>query len=201
VSARSIAAVPMSLRWLFRPARWSTPDGASLVIEAGPRTDWFVDPQGTRAPVLNAPALVGDPSGDYLLSARVRVEFAATYDAGALVLYEHERTWAKLCLEYSPLGEPMVVSVVTRGVSDDCNSFVVEGGHLWLRIARTAPSFAFHASTDGERWQLVRHFALDAASEPAVGFEAQSPTGEGCAATFEDIRYEGRRLGDLRGGE
>ena len=33
-----------------------------------------------------------------------------------------------------------------------------------------------------------------------VGFEAQSPTGEGCVVTFEDIRFEARRLADLRGG-
>lgn len=201
MSAPSLAAVPLPLRWLSSPARWSAPDGVALTIEAGPRTDWFVDPLGAGEPVVNAPALVGDPRGDYLLSARVRVEFAATYDAGALVLFVHERAWAKLCLEYSPQGEPMVVSVVTRGSSDDSNSFVVEGGDVWLRIARTVPSFAFHASTDGERWQFVRHFALDATSEPAVGFEAQSPTGEGCLATFEHIRYEARRLGDLRGGE
>lgn len=161
-----IAALPMPLRWLSPPARWSASDETSLAIEAGPRTDWFVDPLGAGEPVVNAPALVGDPTGDYLLSARVRVEFGASYDAGALVLYEHEQAWAKLCLEYSPQGEPMVVSVVTRAVSDDCNSFVVEGGEAWLRIARTAPSFAFHASTNGERWQFVRHFALDAGSEP-----------------------------------
>jgi regulation of enolase protein 1 (concanavalin A-like superfamily) len=195
-----IPGLPMPLRWLSEPVRSDVSEDGSLLIEAGPRTDWFVDPQGEAEPVLNAPALVGDPSGDYLLSARVRVDFAAAYDAGVLVLYAGERLWAKLCFEYSPQGEPMVVSVVTRGVSDDCNSFVVAGDAVWLRIARMGRAFAFHASTDGDRWQLVRHFALEAAGEPAVGFEAQSPTGDGCTATFADIRYEERRLADLRSG-
>jgi uncharacterized protein len=191
----------MAMRWLSEPVRWSVPGDASLLIEAGPRTDWFVDPQGDREPALNAPALVGEPRGDFLLSARVTVRFSAAYDAGVLVLYAHERAWAKLCFECSPQLEPMVVSVVTRGVSDDCNSFAVDGDRVWLRLARLGRAFAFHASTDGERWQLVRHFALEPTDQLAVGFEAQSPTGEGCTATFDEIQYEARRLGGLRTGE
>ena len=57
----------------------------------------------------------------------------ATYDAGVLTLRRRDDLWAKLCFERSPQGEPMVVSVVTRGVSDDCNSFVVDGRSVWLR--------------------------------------------------------------------
>ena len=195
-----IAALPIPLRWLTQPQSWSVPDGASLLVSAGPRTDRFVDPQRSAEPKRNAPALVGDPSGDFLLSARVTVDFAATYDAGVLILYVSDRVWAKLCFEYSPQGEPMVVSVVTRDVSDDCNSFVVDGSSVWLRIARIGSAFAFHASTDGLNWSFIRHFALDADTEPSVGFAVQSPTGEGCAVTFEQIAYEAVRLGDLRSG-
>jgi uncharacterized protein len=192
---------PLQLRWLSDPVRSEVAADGALLIEAGPRTDWFVDPQRASDPVMNAPALVGDATEDYLLSARVTVEFAATYDAGALFVHAGDRTWAKLAFEYSPQGEPMVVSVVTRGVSDDCNSFVVTTDAVWLRIARIGSAFAFHASSDGRRWELVRHFALDAAGEPAVGFEVQSPTGEGCTATFSEMRFEARRLSDLRGGD
>lgn len=191
----------MPLRWLRQPESWSVPDAASLHVATGPRTDWFIDPTRSEEPKLNAPALVGDSSGDYLLSARVTVDFAGTYDAGVLAVYASEHLWAKLCFEYSPQGEPMVVSVVTRGVSDDCNSFVVDGASVWLRIARIGPAFAFHASTDGSKWSFIRHFALDGADAPSVGFVAQSPTGEGCAVTFERIAYEAARLGDLRSGE
>jgi regulation of enolase protein 1 (concanavalin A-like superfamily) len=195
-----IPALPMPTGWLTEPLRWSVPDDSTLLVVAGPRTDWFADPQGA-APKLNAPALVGEASGDFLLSARVTVDFAAAFDAGVLVLYSDDRAWAKLCFEYSPQHEPMVVSVVTRGVSDDCNSLVVEDSSVWLRIARIGPAFAFHASTDGGDWRFVRHFALDSDGEPAVGFAAQSPTGDGCAARFEQISYEARRLDDLRSGQ
>jgi len=196
-----IAALPMPLRWLRKPNSWSVPDGASLLVAAGPRTDWFVDPQRSAEPKLNAPALLGDSSGDFLLSARVTVDFAGTYDAGVLVVYDSDDVWAKLCFEFSPQREPMVVSVVTRDVSDDCNSFVVDGAAVWLRIARVGSAFAFHASTDGSNWSFVRHFALETGGETSIGFAAQSPTGEGCAVTFEQIAYEAARLGDLRSGE
>jgi regulation of enolase protein 1 (concanavalin A-like superfamily) len=190
----------MPLRWLREPRSWSVPDNASLRVSAGARTDWFVDPQQSAGPRLDAPALVGDPSGEFLLGARVTVDFAATYDAGVLMLHASDSNWAKLCFEYSPQREPMVVSVVTRGLSDDCNSFVIDGNSVWLRIARIGTAFAFHASTDGSSWSFIRHFALEAGSEPSVGFAAQSPTGDGCAVAFEGIAYTAARLGDLRSG-
>lgn len=196
----SIAPLPTPLQWLRQPQSWSVPGPASLQIAAGPRTDWFTDPQQSAEPKLNAPALLGELEGDFLLSARVTVEFTDTYDAGVLALYAGESAWAKLCFEYSPQGEPMVVSVVTRGASDDCNSHVVDGASVWLRIARIGTAFAFHASTDGSRWDFVRHFALESSRDPAVGFVAQSPTGEGCSVTFDRIAYEATRLGDLRSG-
>lgn len=190
----------LHLRWLGRSAGAAVRDGG-LELAAGPRTDWFVDPGGEAPPVANAPALVGGPSGDFLLSSRVAVEFASVFDAGALVLFGHERAWAKLCLEYSPQHEPMIVSVVTRDLSDDCNSFVVEGNSAWLRVSRTGRTFAFHASTDGSSWGLIRHFALQPDDGLLVGFEVQSPLGEGCTALFSDIRYETRTLADIRSGE
>lgn len=94
----------------------------------------------------------------------------------------------------------MVVSVVTRGVSDDCNSFVVDGNAVWLRVARMGAAYAFHASTDGRNWRFVRHFVLDPNGEPSLGFAAQSPTGDGCAVRFERIAFEPARLADLRSG-
>ena len=190
--------LPFSSRWIGTPVAASAGDD-SLTIVAGPRSDWFVHP-GTGDAKLDAPALVGRTGGDFLFSARVEVSFASTFDAGVLALWHDERTWAKLCLEYSPEGEAMVVSVVTRSTSDDCNSAVVAGDSVWLRISRIGPEFAFHASTDGGAWRLVRHFALTADDEIEVGFAAQSPLGDGCTATFSEIRFRADTLQDLRSG-
>ena len=187
--------LPLPLVWLREPAAWSADGG--LTIDAPGTSDWFIDPSGT-ATVTNAPALLGRPQDeDFTLLARVRVDAAATFDAGVLFLYADDTTWAKLCLERSPDGRMMVVSVVTRGTSDDCNSHIVAGNSAWLRVARSKGAFAFHSSTDGARWQLIRHFGLPA-GDVQVGFEAQSPTGDGCRATFADIAYASRQLTDLR---
>jgi regulation of enolase protein 1 (concanavalin A-like superfamily) len=55
--------------------------------------------------------------------------------------------------------------------------------------------------TDGGRWSLVRYFTLgDGADDVAVGFSAQSPTGDGCTATFSDITFQPTLLEELRSG-
>ena len=178
---------------------WTALPPAPISISAVARSDLFVDPGG-GAPVLNAPMLFGATDGDFLLSARVRAELRETFDAGALMLHAGERTCAKLALERSRQGEAMIVSVVTRGVSDDANGAVVAGDSLWLRVARIGGACALHASADGERWDLVRHFALETPGPLAAGFLAQSPTGEGCTATFDDVRFTAQTLADLRDG-
>ncbi|MGN9912923.1 DUF1349 domain-containing protein [Phytohabitans sp. LJ34] len=175
---------------------------AELRLTAAPRTDLFVDPGGS-APTLNAdPTLATPPDGPFQLSARVRVDFAGTYDAGALLVWVDESTWGKLCFERSPQGDTMAVSVVTRGLSDDANSFTVPPGDpLWLRVSRLGPNWAFHASVDGGHWHFVRHFALGEGAAPVrVGFVAQSPMGEGCTVTFDHITFTHELLPDLRSG-
>jgi regulation of enolase protein 1 (concanavalin A-like superfamily) len=182
-------------------------DEATLTVSAQPHTDIFVDPAGGNTAVnaesmLNAATLLGAvPEGDFQFSARVTVAFASTFDAGVLLLWRDGRRWGKLCFEYSPAGEPMVVSVVCRGVSDDANAFVVTGRSVWLRVSRVDRVYAYHASLDGETWQLIRVFVLDDdTSNDTIGFEGQSPTGEGCQVTFDEIRFRTRRLTDLRDG-
>jgi regulation of enolase protein 1 (concanavalin A-like superfamily) len=171
-----------------------------MEITAGSSTDLFVNPQG-GASTLDAPRLLAPVSGDFQLVTHVTVEFAATFDAGALLIWAGEDQWGKLCFEYSPQGNPMVVSVVTKGVSDDANSFVTPDRDVWLRASRVGHAFAFHASLDGRRWEFIRHFALDAGETVELGFEAQSPAGEGCTARFEELRFSDQRLGDLRSGD
>jgi len=195
----SIEPLPSPLRWLSSPPAWRAGE-RSLELSAGPATDLFIDPAGGAA-LLNAPALVGEVEGDFLFSARVRPELASTFDAAVLLVWKGETSWAKLCLERSPQGEPTVVSVVTRGVSDDCNSFSVASGEVGLRIARLGDCFAFHASSGEGFWRLARYFTLGGEGAVEIGFLAQSPTGEGCRARFEQIAYEKRRLAELRNGE
>lgn len=169
-----------------------------LEISAGPATDLFCPPD-RGSPTLNAPALLlTAPAADFVLSARIESDLQATYDAGALILWHDDRNWAKFALERSPEGRPTIVSVVTRGVSDDCNSVALEQPDARLRIARIDDAFAFHVGIGG-RWELIRHFALETAAV-RPGFLAQSPIGLGRSARFRDISYEQYRLGDIRDG-
>jgi regulation of enolase protein 1 (concanavalin A-like superfamily) len=95
----------------------------------------------------------------------------------------------------------MVVSVVCRGVADDANASVLSGQSVWLRVCRVGPAYAYHYSVDGQVWHMVRYFALGEGEDPVqIGFEAQSPMGEGCSVTFDAIGYATSRLADLRDG-
>lgn len=196
-----IPTLPGALQWHIPPLEWSYEPDKGLSILAGARTDWFADPAGGPAQD-NAPcALVSAPDDHFLLSARVAVAFAATFDAGVLQVRVTDELWAKLCFEFSPQGHPMIVSVVTRGRSDDCNSVEVDRAAIYLRVARTPRTLAFHYSYDGHFWHLVRYFSLGTVLSPQVGFSAQSPTGEKCTAVFSEISYRAGTLNDNRSGE
>ena len=196
-----VPAVPAELAWRLDPLEWSEEKGGGLSIRAGEKTDLFFDPKdGARSDAAPA-ALFSPPDGSFMLSARVRVDFASTYDAGTLHVRAADDRWAKLCFEYSPAREPMVVSVVTHGVSDDCNSVTLGGDTVYLRISQSRTATAFHYSLDGARWIFVRHFSLGSLAGLRVGFSSQSPTGKGCRAVFSEISYRPGYPADLRGGE
>jgi regulation of enolase protein 1 (concanavalin A-like superfamily) len=190
---------------LSHPEVWRC-DADAVVAVAPAHTDFYRNPGGEGSAdaesMLNAATLLGTPpAGDFQLSARVAVDFRAQYDAGVLFVWIDEQNWAKFCFEFSPAAEPMVVSVVTRGVSDDANAFVVTDRSVWLRISRVDHAYAFHASTDARTWQFVRVFTLGPdLADHQVGFEVQSPTGDGCSVTFDQIGFTQQRLADLRDG-
>lgn len=194
----------------FRPFpedRWEVDETGRITVTSVPGTDIFTDPGGvdsqvTSSTLHNAATLLTDaPSSDFQLSARVSVDFSDTFDAGVLFLRHNRDTWAKLCFEYSPQGEPMIVSVVNDKVSDDANAFTVDSRGVHLRIARKGRVFAFHASPDGERWTFVRAFAFPNADPPLeVGFEAQSPHSDGCHVTFENAALTATTITDFRDG-
>ncbi len=187
-----------SLNWLHKPASFHL-ETNTLTMTAGAKTDWFVDPDGQTV-VDSAPALLFDTDEDFVLSGKVTVEFKSTYDAGVLTLYQHPKSWAKLCFERSPQGSPMIVSVVTKGTSDDCNSVVVAENSVYLRMSKIGKAYAFHSSSTGEFWPMVRYFALEDVPTRA-GFLSQSPTGDGCTVTFSEIDFAYKTLKDVRSGE
>jgi regulation of enolase protein 1 (concanavalin A-like superfamily) len=194
----SIPSIPYAFAWQV-PALGAEFAGDMLSIAAGPKTDLFTDPRGLIT-IANSPRLMFSPSGDFMLSAKVTVPFASTFDAGVLIAFADNEHWGKLCFEYSPQGQPMIVSVVTKGDSDDCNSVIIAGNTVHLRLTHVGRAFAFHYSTDQQFWHFVRYFNLGIEGA-SVGFSSQSPTGEGCTATFENIQFASGAPADLRSGE
>lgn len=184
----------------FDENAWLVDSETSLTGDAGPSTDLFVNP-ATGEATLNAPRLLTPaPAGDFQLRAEVAAFHEATYDAGALLIWAGEDTWAKLAFEFSPQSTGMVVTVVTRGLSDDANGYTVDNLSVWLRISRIGSAYACHASPDGVAWDFVRHFSLGPPEDVRVGFAVQSPTGDGCRCRFTHIALTATTLTDLRDG-
>jgi uncharacterized protein len=195
-----LPGLPFSLESSGSPACAASVAGGILTLTSGAKSDLFIDPVGDEGARPDAGRWTGLPGdSDFTLKARVTVGFAATFDAGVLLVYLSERRFAKLCYEFSPQRKPTAVTVVTHGTSDDANSFET-AGPLWLRITRSGRAWAFHASQDGGYWRLLRYFTLGEASGARVGFLAQSPTGTGCTAIFDSIAYSTTVPADLRDG-
>jgi regulation of enolase protein 1 (concanavalin A-like superfamily) len=204
VAALKLPGLPFALSPEGEPPTGCRVLSGALTLTGAANTDLFVDPATPEAspPELpDAGRLAGlPPAGDFTLAAQVSVGFTSMYDAGALLLLAADRRWAKLAFEYSPQLTPTAVTVVTRETSDDCNSFEVAGNSLWLRITRSGGAWAFHASTDGLWWRLLRYFSLGGDGPVKVGFVAQSPTGDGCTATFDHIAFKPGAPKNLRDG-
>lgn len=188
------------LTWTNVPSEWEV-GSRQLSIGCGAEQDWFHDPAGAP-PKQDAPiALFSPVAKNFILQAKVEVDFAEKYDAGVLFVYAGQERWAKLCFEFSSFREPTVVSVVTRGRSDDSNSVVINRGAVHFRVSRNGRTFAFHYATAATRWNLVRYFEIGETDVVRAGFSAQSPIGLGCRARFSEIDYRlDATVEDIRNG-
>src|SRR5262245_12415249 len=133
-----LPAIPAPLTWEIEPLAWELDPQQRLFISAGGETDMFHDPNG-QMQKRNSPRFPVHASALCALSGHVAVRFRSTYDAGVLLVYASDQYWAKLCFELSPQQQPMVVSVVTNQLSDDCNSVALEQPAVYLRISCLGP--------------------------------------------------------------
>lgn len=190
-------SVVAELRWENPPIKWKVEQGTTLTVTAGKFTDLYNDPQNLSS-ANNAPRLIFKPQDSFIFSAKVKVSFKQQYDAGALIVYENQNLWAKICFEFSSQKKPTIVSVVTREFSDDCDSLPVKGNQVHLRIARLGQTFAFHFSKDGNSWHFVRCFNLKVTQDVSIGFSVQSPRGEMCKTVFSEIAFSSKILQNIR---
>jgi len=196
-----LPSIPGELQWKNQSLDWNIGPDNNLSILAGKNTDWFNDPAGNYTCDSAPSALFTPPDTNFILSVKVTVNFASAFDAGVIQIRGSKERWAKFGFEYSPQLQPMIVSVVTRGASDDCNSAIIDGREVYLRMSLTPQTIAFHYSREGHYWHLVRYFTLGQMKDLQVGFSSQSPTGQKCNTVFSEISYRAGMLRDNRSGE
>ncbi|HHU60782.1 MAG: DUF1349 domain-containing protein [Bacillota bacterium] len=189
--------LPQGFNWINEPKEWAfCPEG--LTVQAEPQTDFFRDPNGTVVKD-SAHYLYTEQEGDFTFVTKVQSEMIDDYDAACMMVMLDDETWGKLCYEYT-YKRPMIVSVVTKRLSDDCNSLEVPAQGVYLRITRFDDCFAFHYSLDGKWWEMVRYFTLPASSSVKIGIVAQSPTGNGCKVQFSNLNVSPEGIRDIRSG-
>ncbi len=199
-AAPALKAIPVTLHWKNQPADWNLGTADELTIVSARKTNWFVNPLHGRVED-NLPLLLFKPDEEFVLTAKVKVGFKASWDAGGLVVRSSDEVWGKFCFESSVKKEPMVVSVVTHKYSDDCNSMVIAGDAVYYRLAKVGQAIFFYASEDGRVWNMVRSFTFGPHPDLEIGFFSQSPVGEGCTAVFSEIAYSPTPIKNLFEGQ
>lgn len=188
---------PSSFLWRNQPVDWSM-NAETLTIKAGEKTDWYIAPHNGEE-VATSPILLFPAPKDFWFSAKVTLDFKSQFDAGALVLFVDPKTWVKFAFE-SPNGKTGgIVSVVTRGLSDDNTGAPIVGNSVYLEISKTGQAIFLFFSTDGKTWNVTRAFNLGPESPLQFGFSAQSPRGSGATVTFSEIRYKAEALNPWSG--
>lgn len=191
--------IPHELSWQNTALKYQVTD-QQLTIVAGPKTDMFRDPNVTYN-TDTAPKLLFTADNDFVLTSSIQHGFKNKWDGGALVLIEDSKNWVKFCFERDYTGANRVVSVVTKDVSDDCNSIEIKSNKVFFKVAKAGNVITLYCSTDQKKWLLVRHLQFNNKKNLKVGFLAQSPTGSSCEVTFSDVVYQKKKIKDPYVGE
>ncbi|MGR3810296.1 DUF1349 domain-containing protein [Jiulongibacter sp. NS-SX5] len=187
-------------QWLNKPDTFSIKDG-SLFIQAESRTDFFNNPEDLTK-TASAPLFYQKLKGDFIATALVKPDFGDQWNAVALMIHQDTDNWIKFAFENSDATGKGIVTVVTKGVSDDANGVRLnDEDQVWLKIARKGNIFSMLWSLDGEDYKMARLTTLPEVEEVKIGLEAQSPIG---APALHEIKYfniERETVDDLRKGE
>jgi len=173
--------------------------GDSIEIFAPAETDYFVNPIDETVKA-DAPFFYKEVEGDFMLKAKVSLDFISVYDACVLLALDNDKLWAKACFEYTDLGTNAVVTVMTNGRSDDANGVNIEGNEVWMQMSRKDNVFAIHYSLDGEKFMMSRLAYLPMKKKIKVGLVAQSPTGDGGIRYFSNVSLEEKSPLNIREG-
>jgi uncharacterized protein len=187
------------LAWEHPPMKWEPLPEGGIRVSVPAKADYFRDPAGAMVND-NAPFLYQTVTGDFVAQAHVRPAFISTYDSGVIMVRHDEQNWAKVCFERTDFGTTAVVSVVTRGVSDDANGADIFDHAVWLQVVRAEDVFALHYALDGKSWRMVRLFKLPVPPTIKVGVVAQCPVGPGTTVDLLSFSIDQRVIKNVRAG-
>jgi len=175
-------------------------ENEALVFTSRHGTDFFNDMISGRE-MDNAPRLIFEPQGDFVLSAKLSGKFSSNNDGGALIIYNDTMSSGKLTFERSANGKQGLWSSVTQGSTDDVHHRSFTEMAMYLKIARKNNMYFFYSSNDGKVWDILRTFMLTKNKNTKIGFLVQSPEAENFTMRFENIRFQAKTFKDYWQGE
>ena len=171
-------------------------------FRCGGQTDFFCDPAEGKQPVATAPMLLTevDNTKPFTFTAKVTPGFTpdGVYTAADLFVFAGDRLWQKLAFEQDERGNHRVVSVRTRGTSDDNNHDVITQPWVYLKISSDTHTFACYYSLDKVKWQMVRLYKNEYPETIWLGLCSQCPVGDGCVNKFEEVSLEPVSVANFR---
>lgn len=171
----------------------------TLTISSGAKSDFFNAPDGIDKNA-NAPILMKmiDNTKPFTFTAKVKPNFADTYDAGAIYIFHNNDLWQKFAFEMDERRLTRLVTVRTLGTSDDNNHDAVSQDNVYMKVSSDVTSIGFYYSIDGENWQLVRLYRNEYPTPIYIGLSSQSPMGNGIDTQFSDIKLSDKSIQDFR---
>ena len=187
----------IAFQWLNKPKDYKIHDGA-LIITTGPENDFFIDPI-THESKANAPFLFREMSGDFVMTAVVQPDFSDMWNAVSLMVYMDSLHWMKHAFEKSDATGKSIVSLMTKGTSDDANGPILsELDKVWLKIVRVKSCYAMHWSGDGKTYHMARLAEMSGYDKIKIGVSAQCPAGEQALHQILHLSIEQSSVKDLR---
>lgn len=138
----------------------------------------------------------------FTLTVKITPNFiqTGTYNAGVLYIYVNDSLYQKQCFEEYERGKHRLVTVRTKGTSDDNKNDIVKQGFVYMKISTDTKTVASYYSLDNQNWLMVRLYKNDYSQTIWVGSSAQCPMDTGNPSNFEDIRPDQNSVSDFRMG-
>lgn len=183
--------------WMNQPKSYEIED-STLRVTVNAGTDFFNNPEDSSI-VNSAPFLHRNAEGDFVAKTLVEPDFSSQWNAVALMVHLDAMNWIKFAFENSDATGPGIVSVVTKGSSDDANGVVLNSEKkIWLAIARKGNVYSMHWSGDGKNYTMARLSAMPEQDIVKIGVEAQSPVGDSATHLIHFFEIEENSVDDLR---